>query len=90
MANSKGVYIRLFLIFIIGIFIFFHSGTFSVEASSAIQESADSSAKNSELAPLFWTVVFVGGSIAATLSYVSWRKYKGEQKEQMRKDKSVD
>lgn len=89
MANKKKLYFRIFLTFIIGAFIFLYYST-SVVAGATVPDSADSPARKAELVPLFWTVVFVGGSIALTLSYVSWRKYKAEKKQQAKKDKSVD
>ena len=33
-----------------------------------------------ELVPFFWTVGIVGGCIGLTLAYVSWRKYRAEEK----------
>ena len=88
MANSNKC-IYLLLILFIGIFIFFYNGT-SIAASPTAPETAKNSSENTDLAPLFWTVLFVGGSIAVTLSYVSWRKYKGEAKKETKKDKTVD
>ncbi|WP_164668773.1 sporulation protein YpjB [Virgibacillus doumboii] len=41
---------------------------------------------NTEMAPFYWMVAIVGGCIAITLTYVSWRKYKGEKKKQINKD----
>lgn len=32
------------------------------------------------LTPLYWLAGIIGGCIALTLSYVSWRKYKGQNK----------
>ncbi|WP_152654601.1 sporulation protein YpjB [Oceanobacillus sp. CFH 90083] len=43
--------------------------------------------------PFIVGVIIVGGCIIATLSYVSWKKYKGEQagnKSLRKNDKSVD
>lgn len=48
---------------------------------------------NAELVPLFPVLLIVGGFIILTLSYVSWRKYKGEKakgQEQKKRDKLVD
>src|SRR5699024_2206834 len=36
-------------------------------------------AKGKEMIPFYWMILIVGSCIAVTLSYVSWRKYKGEQ-----------
>ena len=46
---------------------------------------------NAELLPLIPAIIIVGGLIILTLSYVSWRKYKGEaEKLKRKKDKTVD
>nr|WP_269635340.1 sporulation protein YpjB [Oceanobacillus manasiensis] len=39
---------------------------------------------------LFWTIGIVGGCIAITLTYVSWRKYKGEEKKRKQQDNIID
>lgn len=44
------------------------------------------SEEKSEFAPFLWMVIIVGGSIMITLSYVSWRKYKGIVKNQRKKN----
>ena len=62
----------------------------SILEVSAAADNADTSKKNFELIPFIWTVGIVGGCIAITLSYVSWRKYKGEEKKKARKDKTID
>lgn len=36
--------------------------------------------------PFYWMTIIVGGCIAATLTYVSWRKYKAEKKKHLNKD----
>lgn len=38
--------------------------------------------KEVDMAPFYWIVGIVGGCIAATLTYVSWQKYKSEEKNQ--------
>jgi hypothetical protein len=48
---------------------------------------------NAELVPLFPALLIVGGFIILTLSYVSWRKYKGEKEKiekKAKRDKLVD
>ncbi|GIO28442.1 sporulation protein YpjB [Ornithinibacillus bavariensis] len=35
---------------------------------------------NEEMFPFYWLILIVGGSIMSTLTYVSWRKYKGEKR----------
>ncbi len=34
----------------------------------------------STMVPFYWMIMLIGGLILITLSYVSWRKYKGTQK----------
>ena len=41
-----------------------------------------------QLFPFIWIVLIVGGCIGITLTYVSWRKYRGEKKN--KQDKTVD
>ncbi|MEN2766191.1 sporulation protein YpjB [Ornithinibacillus xuwenensis] len=36
--------------------------------------------------PFYWLIIIVGGIIAITLSYVSWRKYRGEKEEKKNLD----
>jgi hypothetical protein len=57
---------------------------------SAAAENSNTVKKNFDLIPFIWTVGIVGGCIALTLSYVSWRKYKGEEKKKVRKNKTID
>lgn len=90
MVNRSKTQFLFLIIVLIGVFIFVHSETFLIEASSVEPETSDTTVTHSSLIPLFWTVVFVGGTIATTLAYVSWRKYKGEEKKQTKKDNSVD
>lgn len=46
---------------------------------------------NADLIPLFPALLIVGGVIVITLSYVSWRKYRGEkEKGRQKRDKLVD
>lgn len=47
--------------------------------------------KNVAMTPFYWVIIIVGGCIAITLTYVSWRKYKGEKKKKkLKEDKTVD
>ncbi|GAB4073590.1 hypothetical protein GCM10028778_10930 [Barrientosiimonas marina] len=43
-------------------------------------------AGNVTMVPFYWVVGIVGGSIAITLTYVSWRKYKAEKRKQSDKN----
>ncbi|GAB3066144.1 sporulation protein YpjB [Virgibacillus ainsalahensis] len=61
----------------------------AILADSTTPASSSSAKENSDLTPFFWTAGIIGGCIAITLTYVSWRKYKGEKK-QDEKDKMID
>ncbi|MFC4557372.1 sporulation protein YpjB [Virgibacillus kekensis] len=70
-----GVYISFRILPIIVLADFKNSAVLLTEANTG-----------TEMAPFYWMVIIVGGCIAATLTYVSWRKYRGEKKKQMNKD----
>ncbi|WP_188453875.1 sporulation protein YpjB [Virgibacillus oceani] len=44
----------------------------------------DTNAK--DMTPFYWMVAIVGGLIAVTLTYVSWKKYKGDEKKRTNND----
>ncbi|MDY0408309.1 sporulation protein YpjB [Virgibacillus soli] len=71
---------------VIGIFFLIFSNHQTVFASA----TEPANLNRSEMVPFYWMVFIVGGCIAVTLSYVSWRKYKGEQKKRAKKDKTFD
>lgn len=48
-------------------------------------DNIDLPKKKSEMIPFYWMMIIVGGCITITLSYVSWRKYKGIEKTQIKK-----
>lgn len=78
---------KLLIIILVGIGVAFLLGTVPVEAVE--NTSPDPSVlpkKDAGMIPLYWMIIIVGGCIAFTLSYVSWRKYKGEEKKQTKKD----
>ncbi|RKQ37647.1 sporulation protein YpjB [Oceanobacillus halophilus] len=80
--------LKIFTI-VVGILVFLHLGVHTVDANP-VQES-DVSKNNLDWVPFIWAVVIIGGSIGVTLSYVSWRKYKGEQRKlKKKKDKMID
>ncbi|UJL48252.1 hypothetical protein KFZ58_09635 [Virgibacillus sp. NKC19-16] len=62
-----------------------------IEAGSHVPESTEKSADDkAEGIPFYWIAGIIGGCIVITLSYVSFRKYKGEKKKQKDEDKTVD
>ncbi|ALX47947.1 sporulation protein YpjB [Lentibacillus amyloliquefaciens] len=70
------------LIAIIGIFIYM---CFSAPITASAERYFPIAAKSTEnvnMIPFYWIIGIVGGSIAITLTYVSWRKYRGERKKQ--------
>lgn len=73
---------------IIGIYIYFQIGPVITNAKQNTQtQLLMTSSNNTDMIPFYWMVAIVGGCIAITLTYVSWRKYKGEKKrEQIEKD----
>ncbi|WP_231514813.1 sporulation protein YpjB [Oceanobacillus salinisoli] len=86
MVNKKVLHVLLFIM-LIGMLFFFQLGAYTAEAKS-VQEPVVSN--NLDWSPFLWAVIIIGGSIGITLSYVSWRKYKGEQKYRKKKDKMID
>jgi len=57
----------------------------SIKADDSIKSQQITN--NFELISFFWTVGIVGGCIGLTLVYVSWRKYKAEEKKKDEKEK---
>jgi len=53
---------------------------FSNHEEPATQEAAYTFDNRFSMLPLYWITGIVGGCIAATLSYVSWKKYKAQRK----------
>lgn len=37
------------------------------------------------IVPFYWMILIIGGLIIVTLSYVSWRKYKGDKKSRQKR-----
>ncbi|EQB36124.1 MULTISPECIES: sporulation protein YpjB [Virgibacillus] len=93
MKNNKQRLVMTCLITVIGMIGSFYIHPASTEAGVFLQAST-SSEQNNDLLPLIWTVVIVGGCIGVTLTYVSWRKYRGESKKETKtktkQDKTVD
>ncbi|WP_226374312.1 sporulation protein YpjB [Virgibacillus alimentarius] len=75
--------IQLLVIILVGIIIYFITNINPIEAAEQPPpEPATAPKKDSEMIPFYWMIIIVGGCIAFTLSYVSWRKYKGEEKKE--------
>ncbi|AXI11154.1 hypothetical protein CV093_11105 [Oceanobacillus sp. 143] len=54
------------------------------------QQTVAVSENNSEWATFIYSSLIIAGLIISTLSYVSWRKYKGKRKREQNNDKMVD
>jgi membrane protein implicated in regulation of membrane protease activity len=78
---KRNQFLKTVIFIIIGIILYFIFDLIFGEVVSA----DDTKKGNDDLFPFYWLMVIVGGSIASTLSYVSWRKYKGEKKEKQGK-----
>jgi len=83
---------QLLLGIFIGIILSVSSFTSLFEITVEAQQLQETSLpkKGFDMKPFFWAVGIVGGCIAITLGYVSWRKYKAEEKKSIKKDTSVD
>jgi H+/Cl- antiporter ClcA len=80
--------LKVLLWLVIGTLIYFFMGLLLGEEVIAIELGEKG---NDEMFPFYWLIIIVGGFIACTLSYVSWRKYKGEkQKKAEDNDISID
>lgn len=76
--------ILLFIVFVV--IVYFSIEIFSLHISEAKEVDSETTAHTNNMEPFYWTVGIVGGCIAITLSYVSWRKYKGEEKKRDKKN----
>lgn len=45
--------------------------------------------KDFDMTPFYWAIILIGGCIALTLSYVSWKKYRAEEKKKIKKDTHI-
>jgi Na+/H+ antiporter NhaD/arsenite permease-like protein len=84
MVKIGRIQIRLLIIILVGIsaFFLFNIST-AAAAANAVTESRD------PMVPFYWLIAIVGSCIAFTLTYVGWRKYKGEKKNK-RKNKDAN
>lgn len=84
MKHLKMVWVSFFIIMIIGVFVY------SPYRIAALQfkfyAAPVHTQATSDMTPFYWMIAIVGGLIAITLSYVSFRKYKGEEKKRKEKD----
>ena|SRR5690625_3802203 len=77
--------ITLYISFhLIGIIIILLS-LFQINEAYAKVEASDEIYATS-IVPFYWMIMLIGGIIIITLSYVGWRKYKGDQKKRRKRD----
>ena len=79
--NKIAVFIRSFLI---GVIIIFVSLIQINEAYANVENRED--IYISSIVPFYWMIMLIGGVIMVTLSYVSWRKYRGHKKNKRKRD----
>ncbi|SES80300.1 sporulation protein YpjB [Oceanobacillus limi] len=87
MRNIHKYMTKLWGIAFIGIVLFITSGLL---IQNPVYAKGDSTKENTEMMPFYWMIFIVGGCIAITLTYVSWRKYRGEKKKGKKKGKMID
>lgn len=75
-------FIKHMLIALIGIYTYTYLSAPIITSAQQHFTIAAKTNSNVNMVPFLWMVGIVGGSIAITLSYVSWRKYRGEKKKQ--------
>ena len=81
---KKRTFLKVIIWLIIGIIFYFVMEAIIGEVVSAkIKGQAKG---DDEMFPFYWLLLIVGGIIASTLSYVSWRKYKGEKSDNQSKE----
>ena len=79
--NKLSVFIGSFLI---GVIIIFVSLIQINEAYANVENRED--IYISSIVPFYWMIMLIGGVIMVTLSYVSWRKYRGHKKNKRKRD----
>lgn len=88
--NLKKIKKKLFYIFHTVIITIIFLTLFTFIAFAETTNNTYATEKNFDMTPFFWVVGIVGGCIALTLSYVSWRKYQAVEKKQSKHDVRVD
>lgn len=62
----------------------------SLSKNTKAEVKTETIQKSVDMIAFYWVLFVVGGFVALTLTYVSWRKYKGEKQKQQTNDKTVD
>lgn len=73
------------ILFAVCIFILIHFISIDIIYAND-PDHTELSKNNFDMVPFYWTVGIIGGCIALTLMYVSWRKYRAEEKKTVKKD----
>ncbi|GGA61409.1 sporulation protein YpjB [Ornithinibacillus halotolerans] len=70
--------LKLLIWIVIGIIVYFSLEFFIGEVVIATTKETETEV---DMSSFIWLIIVIGGIIASTLSYVSWRKYKGEKEQ---------
>lgn len=81
---------QLFKVLLLGIILIISLDIFSFTVEAEQVNETVNPKNNFDMTPFYWAVGIVGGCIAITLAYVSWKKYKAEEVKQVKKDTTVD
>ncbi|MFD2209068.1 sporulation protein YpjB [Virgibacillus halophilus] len=65
-------------------------GILTLFIHTKVYAAAEAGSKGTQMSVFYWIICIVGGCIALTLTYVSWRKYEAEAKKKKNEDHSVD
>ncbi|API90394.1 hypothetical protein J32TS6_03500 [Virgibacillus pantothenticus] len=87
MNKNRHLFVLTFGV-IIGIIIYAIAFTPKAIQANVHRAAQPAMEQKGQLFPFIWIVLIVGGCIGITLTYVSWRKYRGEKKN--KQDKTVD
>ncbi|HLS08269.1 sporulation protein YpjB [Lentibacillus sp.] len=79
-------FIKRMLMTAIGIYIFIQLSAPIIASAHHPYTLTAKAGSSVNMIPFYWMVGIVGGSIAITLSYVGWKKYKGEKKKETEDD----
>lgn len=84
---KKSNIVKLIIWFIIGILCYFIIELLISDNVTALVKAEKKG--NNRMFPFYWLMLIVGLIIVSTLSYVSWRKYKGEKDPKRNSDNDI-
>lgn len=89
MVKFIQTHVRLLIIILVGISVILLFHALPVEAlENSSPDPSPPPEKGAQKFPFYWVIAIVGGCIAITLTYVSWRKYKADEKKEKTKKNS--